>query len=69
MRTRRAAVSWLVIAAAGAIILTGKAQAYGSEPSRLGGGRASSAAPSDPCTSLWYAHPADKCEDGFPVGN
>ncbi|MCJ7588967.1 MAG: glycoside hydrolase family 95 protein [Candidatus Aminicenantes bacterium] len=26
-------------------------------------------APADPSTILWYAHPADKWENAFPVGN
>jgi alpha-L-fucosidase 2 len=32
-------------------------------------GRCAERAPADPSTILWYAHPADKWENAFPVGN
>ncbi|MCX6572763.1 MAG: glycoside hydrolase N-terminal domain-containing protein, partial [Candidatus Aminicenantes bacterium] len=32
-------------------------------------GRCAERASADPSTVLWYAHPADKWENAFPVGN
>jgi alpha-L-fucosidase 2 len=57
----KTSLKWtFVTAAVLAVVLAGAASALPP------GGEA---AASDPSTVLWYAHPADKWENAFPVGN